>query len=358
MTVQFSTSTGLILCGRVQFSCAVSDFVSVLSLFTALVSAGFSSVTGPLGFSSGLFTSPFSFTFSSTFTSLSSSFCSAFLSSFLVSASFVLSLVAASDWARDRSLQFADRLPVFGRNWLPLFPRGLYPGWVCCLCWEFLLPARCLWSCLPCCLLPFPWFVLESLCSLFFRCPSLFLSSFPSLSVRRFPPENHGEGLLCLPSLGGEEAGNKLNHNKPLLKIFDKMSKVIAFVLVLHLHSWLKSCGTCSCQSKLTCCSFQPIRSKTNREVVFMQHWLHIFPRLAPATCFLDFALVHVFPRSALDTCIPSLGTSYMFSGLCTGYVFSRARHWLHVFPRLVPATHFPVLGTACMFLLLIGSLL
>ena len=188
-----------------------SSFDSIVLFFAVFVSGGFSSDAGPLGFSSWLFASPFAFPFSSFFPSFSPSPLETFSSPFL-SLSFALSLAVASDWAWDRSLQFADRLPLLGRKWLPLFPRGLLPGWVCCLCCWFLLPDRCLGSCLLCCLLPLPWFVLDSLFSLFLRGPSFFLSSFPSLSVRRFPVENHGEGLFAFTSLGGEEAVNKSNH--------------------------------------------------------------------------------------------------------------------------------------------------
>ena len=68
---------------------------------------------------------------------------------------------------------------------------------------------------------------------------------------------------------------------------------------------------------------------------------------LAPVTCFPALGTgymfsrawhwLHVFSHLALLTCLPALGTCYMFS--CTW-------HWLHVFPRLALVTCFPALGS------------
>ena len=49
---------------------------------------------------------------------------------------------------------------------------------------------------------------------------------------------------------------------------------------------------------------------------------------------------LHVFPHLAPVTCFPALSSSYMFS---------RVWHRLHVFPRLGQVTCFPALGTCCM---------
>ena len=54
-----------------------------------------------------------------------------------------------------------------------------------------------------------------------------------------------------------------------------------------------------------------------------------------------DWHRLHLFPRLAPGTCFPALGT---------GSMFSRAWHRFHVFPRLAPVTYFPAFGTGSMF--------
>jgi len=75
---------------------------------------------------------------------------------------------------------------------------------------------------------------------------------------------------------------------------------------------------------------------------------LLVFPLLATDACMLSCSSqrFEVFPRLALVTCFPTLST---------GYMFSRAKHWLHVFPLLAPDTCFPALSTSYMFRILIG---
>ena len=79
--------------------------------------------------------------------------------------------------------------------------------------------------------------------------------------------------------------------------------------------------------------------------------YLRVFPRLAPVTSFPALGTgymfsrawhwLHDFPRLAPVIHFPALGTSYLFS---------RALHWLHVFPRFVLVTYFPTLGAGYMF--------
>ena len=75
---------------------------------------------------------------------------------------------------------------------------------------------------------------------------------------------------------------------------------------------------------------------------------LHVFPRLAPVTCFPALGTGYVFPRLAPVTCFPALGT---------GYMFFRTWHQLHVFPRLAPVTCFFALCTLTCFSALIDPL-
>ena len=102
---------------------------------------------------------------------------------------------------------------------------------------------------------------------------------------------------------------------------------------------------------------------------VFSRAWhrLHVFPRLAPVTCFSALGIsymfsrawhrLHIFPRLALVTCFPHLAPVTSFSALGTSYIFSCAWHRLHVFPRLAPLSIFflhALIGSLCSYLLLL----
>ena len=81
------------------------------------------------------------------------------------------------------------------------------------------------------------------------------------------------------------------------------------------------------------------------------RHRVHVFPRLAPVTCFLALGTGYMFSRAWHRLHVfPRLAPVTYFLALGTGYMFSRAWHRLHVFSRLAPVTCFLALGTGYMF--------
>ena len=83
-------------------------------------------------------------------------------------------------------------------------------------------------------------------------------------------------------------------------------------------------------------------------------HNLTLYERVPPlgTGCMDSLAWygLHVFPRLAPATCFPALGTGCMDSRAWYRLHVSRAWLRLHVFPRLAPVTCFPALGTDSMF--------
>ena len=92
----------------------------------------------------------------------------------------------------------------------------------------------------------------------------------------------------------------------------------------------------------------------TETGFVSSKNW---FPRLSFRHCFCflrNCDRLSVISSSKFFHCC-----SRLFPTLSTGYIFSRAWHWLHIFPclalpaffpRLPPAGYFPALGNGCIF--------